>query len=159
MGFIYGIEKKKFEEKWETLRKEYEAAGMTEEAIQEMYKFDLEAFNRRRTDMKHEQLVTNATFDDGEETEYNSPLFLKFMPNLSSCDEYSFGFGRYAWIESIDEKRLYVKLKKLEEKDIELLTMLAIEGYSRREIAAIWGVSEQAIGKRIKKIRRFLFSV
>ena len=40
MGFNYGLEKKKFDEEWEKLRKEYEAAGMTAESIKEIYEYD-----------------------------------------------------------------------------------------------------------------------
>ena len=33
MGFNYGIEKKKFNEEWKKLQKEYEEAGMSEKSI------------------------------------------------------------------------------------------------------------------------------
>ena len=49
MGFHNGYEIKKFERKWNGLRKEYADAGMDEEAIAQMYDFDKSAFlsNRR----------------------------------------------------------------------------------------------------------------
>ena len=36
MRFNYGLEKKRFEENWERLRKEYREAGMDEESIRKM---------------------------------------------------------------------------------------------------------------------------
>lgn len=39
MGFYYAKEKKNFELQWKSLRKQYEAAGMSQEAIQAMYEF------------------------------------------------------------------------------------------------------------------------
>ena len=47
MGFNYAREYKLFEEKWERLRAEYRKAGMSEEAIEEMYKFDRAFFNSK----------------------------------------------------------------------------------------------------------------
>ena len=37
MGFNYGLEKKNFDRQWAMLRKQYEDAGMSIEAIQTMY--------------------------------------------------------------------------------------------------------------------------
>ena len=159
MGFNYGLEKKKFDEEWKKLREEYEAAGMTAESIEEIYKFDWDAFNRRRADVNHEQPLLGSAFEESEGSLDQSPLLLKFFNQMSYQDEYSFGSGRYAWIETIENSSLYKKLIKLNDADKEILTLLAVDGYSRREIAAIRGVTEQAIGKRIKKLGEFLFSV
>lgn len=46
MGLNFALERKKFIEEQERLRKEYEAAGMTPEQIDEMYEHDLHRFNR-----------------------------------------------------------------------------------------------------------------
>ena len=53
MGFNYGIEKKKFNEEWKKLQKEYEEAGMSEKSIQEIYEFDLNVFRKNRTEINH----------------------------------------------------------------------------------------------------------
>lgn len=37
MGFNYGLEKRKFTEEWKKLYREYKAAGMSEEDIQDIY--------------------------------------------------------------------------------------------------------------------------
>ena len=39
MGFNYGLEKKNFDRQWAMLRKQYEDAGMSIEAIQAMYEY------------------------------------------------------------------------------------------------------------------------
>lgn len=44
MGINFAYERKKFSETQQKLRKEYEAAGMTEEQILEMYEYDLHQF-------------------------------------------------------------------------------------------------------------------
>ena len=48
MGFNYGIEKKKFNEEWKKLQKEYEEAGMSEKSSQEIYEFDLNVFRKNK---------------------------------------------------------------------------------------------------------------
>jgi DNA-directed RNA polymerase specialized sigma subunit len=91
--------------------------------------------------------------------EDQSALLNKFLDELSITDEYTFGTGRFSWIEKTEDDELYERLKKLDDSDKELLTLLAFDGYTRREIAKIRSVSEQAIGKRIKKLKEFLFLV
>ena len=48
MGFNYAKEKKKFDEEWKKLRNEYERAGMSHLAIDEIYEFDWREFCSRR---------------------------------------------------------------------------------------------------------------
>ena len=59
MGFNKGYELKKFEVRWEKLRVEYAAAGMTEEAIQQMYRYDRQTFNVERTYIERTQELAN----------------------------------------------------------------------------------------------------
>ncbi|MFR7618633.1 MAG: hypothetical protein ACLUZX_12160 [Subdoligranulum sp.] len=46
MGINFAYARKKFSEAQQKLRKEYKAAGMTDEQILEMYEYDLHQFNR-----------------------------------------------------------------------------------------------------------------
>ena len=48
MGFNNGSERRKLNAEWERLRVTYRQAGMSEEAIQAMYEFDLNALNSER---------------------------------------------------------------------------------------------------------------
>ena len=45
MGFNNGFEHVRLENKWKKLRIQYREAGMSEEAIQEMYNFDVQVVN------------------------------------------------------------------------------------------------------------------
>ena len=58
MAFNKGYELKKFEARWEKLRIEYAAAGMTEYAIQKMYDYDRQQFNSERTFVERTQEFT-----------------------------------------------------------------------------------------------------
>ena len=48
MGFNNGLERVRLENRWKKLRVQYRAAGMSEEAIQAMYEFDLDVLNNER---------------------------------------------------------------------------------------------------------------
>ena len=49
MGFNNGSERRKLNAEWERLRVTYRQAGMSEEAIQAMYEFDLNTLNSEHT--------------------------------------------------------------------------------------------------------------
>lgn len=157
MEFNYGLEKKKFDAQWEKLRKEYREAGMTEYAIEEMYKFDLAAFRRRRIEALHEVPYDGYTSERGVETdEGGNPLLADFFSELSQEDIYTEQKGRFSWIETITNLQLYEKVITLSEKNKELLTLIIVDGYSKIEIAKLWGISPAAISYRIQKIKNQL---
>ena len=51
MSFNNGNERRKLNAKWEHLRVQYREAGMSKEAIQAMYEFDLDVLNSERAMM------------------------------------------------------------------------------------------------------------
>ena len=160
MGFNYGLERKRFEREWAKLRKEYAEAGMSDDAIQQMYEYDLSVFNRKRADAKHEQPCVGKMCSDAEEDdESKSALFEKFTNELSYEDSYAYGEERFDWIESLTNEFLYEKVSSLSESDKELLTFLVEDGLTKREIAKMRGVTEQAIGQKIKRLKKLLSNV
>ena len=82
MSFNYGLERKKFDAEWVRLRKEYAEAGMSKAAIEEMYQFDLAAFNRKRADANHEQPLDGMQVDTEEVLEDRSPLLMRFRTSF-----------------------------------------------------------------------------
>lgn len=154
MSFNYGREKFIFDREWNKLREQYTRVGMTGEAIQELYDFDWSWFRMRRNYANHVQ-----AFPEEEINEVNakthSNLFRKFTSLSTHFDEKEF-LGRFAWIDTISDVELAVKLQKLSNDELELLTLIAIEGYSQREIAREMHCSQNAISKRLIKIKRIL---
>lgn len=153
MGFYYATERKRFEREWAKLRREYEAAGMSTEAIQTLYEFDLEFFRSQRTYENHTQVMPSEYIKD--DNSGHSTLFRKFAFSTVTFDEADFS-GRYAWVDTIENQRLSCALKQLSDEDLELLTFLVLEEHTQRELAQKWGCTQAAISQRYKKIKKLL---
>ena len=154
MGFNYSREKLLFDREWEKLREKYKKAGMKEEAIQEIYDFDWSWFRMRRNYENHVQALPEDEIGE-QRAETLSKVFQRFASLSTSFDEMDFS-GRYAWIDTISNEGLSKKLRDLSDNDLELLTLLAIEGYTQREIARKMHCSQNAISKKVIKIKRIL---
>lgn len=154
MGFNYKKEWKLFTEEWKKLRKEYEKAGMSEDAISAMYNFDLQCFRSRRRYFTHTQPLPELYVGEGEQIP-QIILFRKYPELSTSFDERDFS-DRYAWIESVNDNCFYEKLQALSQDDLELLTLLAVDRYSQADIARLKGCSRNAIAKKISRIKKFL---
>lgn len=154
MGFNYGKEKSIFDREWEKLREQYKKAGMSKEAIQELHDFDWSWFRMRRNYENHVQALPEDEINE-QHAETRSNLFQKFTSLSTSFNEMEFS-GRFAWIDSISDVELLKNLKKLSDYELELLTLFAIDGYTQREIAIKMHCSQNAISKRVIKIKRTL---
>lgn len=64
MEFNNGNERRKLNAKWESLRVQYRKAGMSEEAIQAMYEFDLSVLNSERAYVTNTVVVGDSDNDD-----------------------------------------------------------------------------------------------
>ena len=153
MGFNYAIEKRKFEKEWERLCLEYRTAGMPEQVIQELHDFDWQWFCSRRVYINRTQELPDETISG--DAENRSGLFHKFEALRSSFDESMFS-GRLAWVETVECPKLADKLRRLSADDLELLTLLAVDGYSQAEIARVRGCSKNAISKKTIRIKKTL---
>ena len=154
MSFNKGYELKKFEARWEKLRIEYAAAGMTEDAIQKMYDYDRQQFNSERTFIERTQEFTAPAYESSEEEA--SPLMLRHQEAITTTDTYHETKSKFAWIGEIENERLLSALENLSEDDLKLLTLYAYEGYTVTEISKVLGVSQPTISIKIKRITKFL---
>ena len=154
MGFHYGLEKKNFDSQWAMTRKQYEDAGMSNEAIQAMYDFDWSVFNANRSYQNHTQEMAAPSFEQSEES--YSPLMNKYQEAVSVTDTYHETKSRFAWIGEIENEQLLTALETLKTEDLEIITMYAYEGYDITEISKVYGVSRPTISIKIKRITKFL---
>lgn len=89
---------------------------------------------------------------------FSKCVLKKFSSALSVCDKYSFQSDpRFAWVDEMENDELYRKIISLPERDIDLLTLIAFEGYSQREVAEIRGIAPAAICKKIAKLKKLLY--
>ena len=148
-----GTERRRFEREQKELRKQYLAAGMTEDQIQALYAFDREWYKSRRREAVHTQQLDIQTSED-EDINKDNPLYKKFFEKLAVEDNHA-DYSRYGWPEEIQDERLYVAISKLTEKDKEIIAMM-IEGFNQNEIAAHFGVKKAAVSRKIGRIKNFL---
>ena len=147
-----GTERRRFEREQAELRKQYLAAGMTEEQIQALHAYDREWYKSRRREAVHTQRLDIQTSED-EDVNKDNPLYKKFFEKLAVEDNHA-DYSRYGWIDELENEELARAVNSLSDSDKELLTML-INGFTQSEIGAEMGVSQQSVSKRIKKIQRF----
>lgn len=158
MGFNYGLEKKKFDTEWEKLRREYRAAGMDEAAIEAMYEFDWKAFNEERAYRNHTQSMPELEFDgDGDFAgEDKSPLLDRFLDRLSVSAKETDDGKRDSWLDEIDSPKLSAALRRLSQQQIEILTLIAFEGYNATEVGKMLGMTQQGVSWHLSKIKKIL---
>lgn len=154
MSWNDGYERRKFEARQKKQAEEYRALGMTEEQIQVMYEFDLEKYKSDRRYYSHTQSFIPDDFDEGEDDDEKLSIFDKFKDVLTTSIEDSGNKSRYWWIEEIDNPNLVKKIKALPQDDIELITLLAFDGYSKTEIAKMLGCQPYHITRRLARIEK-----
>lgn len=152
MEWNNGKERALFHKEQAELRKQYLAAGMTEEQIQVLYAFDREWYKSRRREAVHTQRLDIQTSED-EDINKDNPLYKKFFEKLAVEDNHA-DYSRYGWIDELESEELAKAVNALSDSDKELLTML-INGFTQSEIGAEMGVRQQSVSKRIKKVQRF----
>ena len=149
MSFQYAQEKIKFEKHWSELRIQYEQAGMSQDAIEELHDFDWQWFkSRRRYINSLRELPEGTSLEDlpscGVDPTGGEPPQHYGMSASSP--------NRYSWLDEIEDVALLQKLMLLERDDIELLTSMIFEGHSQREIAQRNGCSERSVSRQFQRI-------
>lgn len=155
MSWNDGYERKKFEAKQKKLAEEYRKAGMTEEQIKAMYEYDFEQFKSDRTYRMHTQALQVEEFDELDADESDNALIKHFENELTTSNEDG-EHSRYWWIEELDNAELAKKIKSLTKEQIELLTLVVVDGYDQTEIAKILNVNQSTISRRFEAIKKFL---
>ena len=153
MSFNNGNERRKLNAKWEQLRVQYREAGMSEEAIQAMYEFDLGVLNSERA----YDANTVAVCDGEDDVDTRKAADLKqYEAAITVTDTYHETKSCFGWIGEIENERLLSALEKLSEDDLKLLTLYVYESYSTVELSKVYGIAHQNISKRIIRITNFL---
>ena len=154
MGKNYAIERAKFERQQRQQAEQYRKLGMDEEQIQTMYEFDLATFRSDWRYEKHTQGFAASSFDDNTQDESKSALFEKFLAQLSVQPDD--GHSREWWVEEIENPQLALALKGLSKSDLEFITRIVIEKATQMELSEELGISQQAVSKKWRKMKKIL---
>ena len=153
MSFNNGNERRKLNAKWEHLRVQYREAGMSEDAIQAMYEFDLGVLNSERAYITNTMTVSGVA-DDGAAKETSD--FKQYEKAVTVTDTYHETKSRFTWIGEIEDERLLSALENLSDADLELITLYAYEEYDTVEISKVFGTTKQNISKKIRRITNLI---
>lgn len=132
MAYNYAREKRKFDAEWKRKALWYRKEGMSEEDIEAMHSFDLAQFNRDRAYESRRRPLETA---------------------CGSCYVQQ-PSERYSWIDEVSNPQLVKQLHELTDQELELLTLVVVEGKTHKEAADILSCSRQYITKQIAQIRK-----
>lgn len=152
MTFNYGAEKRKFEKAWSKLAKSYAEAGMESEAIKAMYEFDWEIFKSERIEALHTQEFAIPESTDEDTGDCESPLYDKFLEQLSSEYDTYGSHSRYWWLDELTTPCLTIGVPALTLEDKELLTLYIVDELTIREIARYLNLQKSTISERLQRI-------
>ena len=159
-SFNYRAEKSRFDILWNRLAVEYREAGMSPEAIEEMRQFDWDEFKRRRNCCLHETLFSELEpveeSDDPDPAVPNSRIIKQMVVSDTYADTPK--SNQYQWLKEITSPTLLNQLLLLSDSDLALLNAYMFEGYSQVEIAKMLGVSQQAVAKKLGRLKSILKS-
>lgn len=136
MSFNYNLEKAKFDKRWEKLREEYIAAGMTEEQIKAIYEYDWNEFNRNRAYYRHSLPLSEAM-------------------SLSVTDTYS-SEDLLDWIEEINDIVIYTKLRAAPKEKLIAYTLHNFYGYTALQISSKLMKNRRSVCRWIGEIAELL---
>ena len=152
MTFNYAVEKRKFEKVWAKLEKTYAEAGMEPEAIKAMRELDWEIFKSERNEALHTQEFAIPESTDEDTGDCESPLYDKFLEQLSSEYDTYGSHSRYWWLEELTTPCLTIGVPALTLEDKELLTLYIVDGLTIREIARYLNLQKSTISERLQRI-------
>ena len=152
MTFNYAVEKRKFEKVWEKLAKSYAEAGMEPEAIKAMREFDWEIFKSERNEALHTQEFAIPESTDVEMDDCESPLYEKFLEQLSSEYDTYGSHSRYWWLDELTTPCLTIGVPALNLEDKELLTLYIVDGLTIREIARYLNLQKSTISEKLQRV-------
>ena len=152
MTFNYAVEKRKFEKVWAKLEKTYAEAGMEPEAIKAMREFDWEIFKSERNEALHTQEFAIPESSDEETGDCESPLYEKFLEQLSSEYDTYGSHSRYWWLEELTTPCLTIGVPALTVEDKELLTLYIVDELTVREIAEIQEKTKSSVERHLQRV-------
>ena len=157
MNFNYSYEKKKFEQEWAKLEKEYREAGMSDKDIQTMKEFDMEYFRLNRNTVLHTcDLQDNEDLEDNGNDDFGNIDFIKIEYATINEQEKVETQSRFWWIEELDSEKLIFAIKNLSQEDLEILDLRVFKKFSLKDISDLKSIPYRTLKRKYAKIKNFL---
>ena len=141
MSFNYGREERKWRLWKEAEEKQLRNLGVNEDTIEQLHTYDWEVFNSDRR--YYRRLKDEGTYLE-EVVEDTT------QPEVKTVEDF---------LDNIENQQLYQVLIKVDRLTLQIIVM-KMQGYSTHDIASLLGMTEQAIYKRVnrlkEKIKKFL---
>lgn len=159
MSWNNALERKKFERRWSKDEKAYREAGMTEEQFLSIRELEEEQYRSNRRYQMHTVKFEVNEFDEDDSDESDNALLYKNLEAFSVEMPPITDNSRFGWIQEIENEELARQLLSLSETDKEILTLLAFEERSQKEIAEIMGIPYRTVKYRIQRFREILKNI
>ncbi len=155
MSWNDGYKRKVFEEEQKKQADEYRSLGMPEEKIRAVHNLDLEQYKSERRYHMHTQPLASSDLNTRERSDDTFFVMEKYKDRLTVTDDLS-SHSRYWWVEEIDDVEMAKKVKSLSKGDLEILTLMVMDGITQEEIAEKTGVSLRTIERKKRKFKKLL---
>lgn len=152
MKYNHSANRQRFENEQLRQAKRYRDLGMSEEAIQTMYLYDLSVFNSTRRNIEHKATIEEMTSFDPVtgESHYKD---MDEYPGKESRLPYSYRMRE--WLEEIEDKKLYRALCSFSDDYIAILSM-KMDGFTDEDISEKFNVKRKTINKKVLRIKKLL---
>ena len=134
MSFNYGREEKKWRLWKEAEEKQLRSLGVSEDTIEQLHTHDWEVFNSDRK--YYHRLKDAGTYLE----EFAEDVA---QPEVGTVEDF---------LDSIENQQLYQVLIKVDRLTLQIIVM-KMQGYSTHDIASLLGMTEQAIYKRVNRLK------
>ena len=117
-----------------------------------MREFDWKIVKIERNEALHTQEFAIPESSDVEMDDCESPLYEKFLEQLSSEYDTYGSHSRYWWLDELTTPCLTIGVPALTLEDKELLTLYIVDGLTIREIARYLNLQKSTISERLQRI-------
>lgn len=117
-----------------------------------MREFDWEIFKSERNEAIHTQEFAIPESTDVEMDDCESPLYEKFLEQLSSEYDTYGSHSRYWWLDELTTPCLTIGVPALTLEDKELLTLYIVDGLTIREIARYLNLQKSTISEKLQRV-------
>lgn len=146
----------RFEKEKQEKRKIYDNLNMNVEQIEQIEAIDKKIFRNDINYNAHNIPLYSGDYEY-EEKNMEKKSIVSHIKNIYEEMDYSLS-GRYYWIDEISSDVLLNEIHKLNAFEIEVITLVAFDGYSKNEAAKKLNVSYDKVQYCFKKIQNRLKS-